>query len=154
MLVHFIDSGHRRHGPGPKALDVEKALPDAGEPGAAPADPAMVNNVVTYIYGHGNAVAVDSSNGVQLAGVHDGDLDGLVRAVADAGLEPNEIAELEDAIKGYEADRETPPGQPGSRVRQFLGKAALGSLKMVGEEAVREGGKLVGDLVRAYYGIH
>jgi AbiTii len=43
------------------ALDLEKVAPDAGEPGATPADPSTVNNIVeTYVYGHRNAVEGES----------------------------------------------------------------------------------------------
>jgi len=34
------------------ALALERVQPDAGEPGAAPADLSTVNNIVNIIYGH------------------------------------------------------------------------------------------------------
>lgn len=137
------------------ALQLEKVAPDAGELGAAPADPAIVNNIVnTYVYGHGNAVAVDSPGAVQHSGgVQPGDLGSLLGAAEDLGFAPEDIAELKDAVEGDAVDEETPAGKPGGRVKAFLGKAALGGLKLAGTDALQEGSKLAGDLVRAYYGI-
>jgi hypothetical protein len=135
------------------ALQLEKVAPDAGELGAAPADPAIVNNIVnTYVYGHGNAVAVDSPGAVQLGGVNAGDLDGLLKAVADLGLQPEGVAELEEAIRGDEADEEAPAGRPGSRVASFLGQLSLGAFKIAGKEGIHEGVNVIGDLVKAHYG--
>lgn len=135
------------------ALELEKVAPDAGEPGAAPADPATVRTIITNIYGHGNAVAVDSPGARQLTAVRAGDLDGLLKAAAALGLESEEVAELKDAVEGDAADAETPVGKPGGRVKRFLGKVALGGVTIASKDTLQEGVHMLGDLVRSYYGM-
>lgn len=133
------------------ALELEKVVPDAGELGVGPADPRTVNNIVNLVYGSGNTVAVGSS--VQVTQVQAGDLDSLLKAVAAAGLSPGDVKELKQAVEGDAADEETPDGKPGSRVATFLGKVSLGGLKAAGQAGVQEGAKILGELVRAYYGM-
>lgn len=135
------------------ALELERVAPNAGEPGSAPADLGTVNNIVNLIYGSGNAVAVGSPGAVQLVRVPTGDLDSLLKAVEAAGLESNDVAELEEAIRGDAADSAVDQGTPGSRVGRFMGKLALGGLKSAGKAGIQEGAKVIGELVRAYYGI-
>lgn len=139
------------------ALDLVKVAPDAGEPGSAPADPATastVTNIVNnHIYGHGNAVAINSPGTIQLPEVQIGDLDSLIVAMQQLGVAPTDITELKDAIQGDEADAETPKGKPGGRVKKFMGKVALGGLAAAGKDGIKEGAAMLGELVRHFYGI-
>lgn len=135
------------------ALDLEQVLPDAGEPGVVPVDPAPINNIITnYFSGPGTAVAFGGSAAVQLATVLPGDLDSLLNAVATLGLQPEDVAELQTAIRDDDADCTSPKG-PGRRVTQFLGKAALGGLKSLGQAGIQECVKIIGEWVRIYHGI-
>jgi hypothetical protein len=136
------------------ALDVEKVAPQAGEPGFANVDPAGINSlVVLNIYGHGNAVALDSPGAVQRAGVVAGDLGSLLKAVEALGLAAEDVADLEQAVRGDETDPETPEGRPGSRVRQFLGKVSLGGVKGAGQAAAGAVGNVVSALILTYYNV-
>lgn len=137
------------------ALDLERILPDAGEPGATPADSSAMTTIVTnYIFGDSNAVAVASPGSVNLvSAVSAGDLDGLLSAALALGLSPNEVAELKEAIEADERDDNEPKDQPGSRVAKFLGKLTLGAVKTAGQEGAKEAARVVGEMVLAYYGI-
>lgn len=136
------------------ALELEKAAPHAGEPGAIVADAAVVTHIVnTHIYGHGNTVAIDSPGAQLLGGVQVNDLQSLLTAVAGLGFSPQDVSELREAIEADKADENTPQGKPGSRVAQFLGKVTLGTLKTAGQTGIQELAKALGKMVMAYYGI-
>lgn len=137
------------------ALELEQIQPDAGEPGAKAVDPLAVNYVVTNnIYGHGNAVAVDSPGARQKASsVIKGDLRSLLDAVSAAGLQQDLVDELESAVLADEAVAEQASELPGSRVRDFLGKLVLITTVGVGQVATGAMGNVVAELVQAYYGI-
>jgi hypothetical protein len=135
------------------ALELEKILPQAGEPGAKNQDSAQISYVVTNeIYGDGNTVAVDSPGAVQTsaAAVTPGDLGSLLAAATNVGLSPDDVAELKAAVEADEAEK---PGAPRSRVHEFLGKFTLEGAKTVGKIGIGAAGGVVGQLVRAYYGI-
>lgn len=134
-------------------MEFEKVAPDAGEPGAKPADQTTINHITTIIYGHDNTVAVQGSAVGQHVTVQAGDLDSLTKALSQLGLRTEDVAELKHAIQDDEADEDTPKGQPGGRVKKFLGKVALGGVAAAGKDAVKEGMAMVGELVRHYYGI-
>lgn len=136
------------------ALDLEQVMPDAGEPGVVPVDPAHINNIITnYFSGPGTAVAFGGPATVQLAEVRVGDLESLLDAAATLGLQSAELAELREAIRNDEADKMTPADGPGRRVTQFLGKAALGGLKSMGQAGIQECVKILGEWIRAYHGV-
>jgi hypothetical protein len=77
----------------------------------------------------------------------------LLAAAENAGIHPTEVQDLKDAVEGDASDAKTPPGHPGSRVGKFLSKASLGGLKIIGTEGVKEVAAILGESVRAYYGI-
>lgn len=137
------------------ALDLEKVMPDAGEPGATLTDPAAVASVINVIYGHGNTLAIDSPGAVQMPAIAAGDLAGLLDALAQLGCDPEDLDELGQAIRADDAEEPEAEEQrgPGPRVKTFMGKAALGGLKTAGQAGLQEGAKLLGECVRAYYGI-
>jgi hypothetical protein len=136
------------------ALDLEKLSPEAGEPDAPPIDSAKILTVVTTnIWGDGNQVAIGSPGTLQEIKVQRGDLEGLLRAVTSAGLVSDQAAELEQAIRGDEADPEGESGKPGPGVLKFLGKLALGTTKALGNVGATAGQQLVVAFVRSYYGI-
>jgi hypothetical protein len=136
------------------ALDLERVIPSAGEPGQTGGDPLAINYIITnHIFGHGNSVAMGSPGTLQLGGIKPKDLPSLLAAVAALGFAPEDVAELGEAIRADEADENTPAGKPGSRVGRFLGKAALGTIKSAGQAGIQEGIKLLGEMVRAYYGV-
>jgi hypothetical protein len=130
------------------ALDLEKVLPEAGELGAISENPSEINYIVTnHIYGEGNAVAIGDNATVS---VPKGDLEALLRSAENAGLSQDQVAELRAAI---EADRESGDvDEPGSRVRDLLGKLTWGGAKTAGKVGIGAGGGIVTALVRAYYG--
>jgi hypothetical protein len=134
------------------ALELEKILPQAGEPGAKNQDSAQISYIVTNeIYGDGNTVAVDSPGAVQIsATVTPGDLGSLLAAATNMGLSPDDVAELKAAV---EADEAEAPGAPRSRVREFLGKFTLEGAKTVGKVGIGAAGGVLAELVRVYYGI-
>lgn len=77
----------------------------------------------------------------------------LLAAAENAGIHPTEVQDLKDAVERDASDVKTPPGHPGSRVGEFLSKASLGGLKIIGTEGVKEVAAILGESVRAYYGI-
>lgn len=99
------------------ALEFEKVAPDAGEPGAKPADQTTINHITTIIYGHDNTVAVQGSAVGQHVTVQAGDLDSLTKALSQLGLRTEDVAELKHAIQDDEADEDTPKGQQGGASR-------------------------------------
>jgi hypothetical protein len=131
------------------ALDLEKIVPSAGEPGQPPvADPQAVNMVVNnHIYGDGNAVAVGPGASQLLGTVQKGDRDSLRRALEAAGLPVDLIAELDDAI---DTDG---PEQPGSRVAAVLGRIALGVGSGANQMLTGAAGGVIAQLVNTYYGL-
>ncbi|MGJ6121148.1 hypothetical protein QN239_01005 [Mycolicibacterium sp. Y3] len=135
------------------ALEAEQFVPGAGEPGVEPADQGQINYlVVNNIYGSANAISVGPGSTQQLiASVEIGDRDSLKRAVEAAGLPADQIAELESAIDSDDAERER--HGLGTRVKEFLGKLALGTGKETGKTAISAGGAVIADLVRRYYGV-
>lgn len=134
------------------ALELEKILPQAGEPGAKSQDPTQISYIVmNEIYGDGNTVAVDSPGAVQIsAAVIPGDLGSLLAAATNVGLSPDDVAELKAAVEADEAEE---PGAPRSRVREFLGKFTLEGAKTAGKIGIGAAGGVVAQLVRDYYGI-
>lgn len=136
------------------ALELEKVLPSAGEPGQTADDPAALTLMVTnYIYGHGNNVAIASPNAIQSSGIVAGNLDSLIAAAQAIGLPTEYVDELREAIEHDDADSETEDGKPGYRVTQFLGKLTLGGLSVGSQVAIGAAGNVIGQLVNAYYGI-
>jgi len=93
------------------ALDLEKIAPDADEPDAAPVDAVKVRYVINdNIYGDGNAIAMGSAGATQHTSVvKPGNLTSLLQAVAEAGLPPDEVAALEQAMKADSAEGAGPP---------------------------------------------
>jgi hypothetical protein len=83
-----------------------------------------------------------------------GDLESLVRALAAAGISDPDLDDLKAAVTEDEADPETPAGAPGRRVREWLGRLALGA----GAFAMASGADAVGgvaaELIKNYYQIH
>lgn len=134
-------------------LDLERIAPDAGEPGVKINDPDTVTNIVNFIYGSGNTVALGSPGAVQVGNVAAGDLEGLLTAVSALGLPSDQVAELRQAIEADEADEDSPKVGVGTRVKQFMGNAAMGGLTIAGETGTQEGIKMLGKLVGNYFGI-
>lgn len=136
------------------ALELERIQPDAGELGVKAVDPVAVNFVVTNnIYGHGNAVAIDSPGSRQQGSstVIAGDLGRLLSAVKGAGLSDQQVADLEVAICADDADAEA--DKPGPRVRGFLAKLlAIGGVG-AGQVATGAVGNVVAEMVQSYYGL-
>lgn len=129
------------------ALEIEKALPNAGEPGVVPSDPVSIHYAVTnHIYGSA-AVAVGAGATQVVVQVVKGDRDSLRNAVRAAGLSDGEIAELDQAIDD-DGDR-----QPGARVQAFLGRAALKLSAGAGQVITGATGSVVAELVGRYYGL-
>lgn len=127
------------------ALEIERILPDAGEPGVLAEDPSSIQYVVTnHIYGSA-AVAIGSDANQLIATVHKGDRDSLLQAAAAAGLTDEDTSELASAI---DADGD----KPGGRVTAFLGKLAIGARKGTGQTLTGAAGSIIADLVSAYYG--
>lgn len=89
----------------------------------------------------GNQVAIGSPGAVQDITVHRGDLDGLLRAVMSAGLPSDQVAALEQAIRGDEGDPDGGSDKPGPRVLKFLGKLGLGTTKALGNRRPRQSPK-------------
>lgn len=137
------------------ALELERIEPDAGEPGIQPSDPTAVTYAITNnIYGHGNAVAIDSPGARQKASsVTKGDLKSLLQAASEAGLPAEDVAELEAAIQADTTDGDTELGQPGARTRAFLGRLLLITGVGAGQVATGATGSVVAELIRAYYGL-
>lgn len=130
------------------ALDLEKVLPLAGEPGQIAENPAAINYMVTnHIYGDAT-VAIGHNASVL---VPKGDLDALLAAVSSAGLTEEQVNELRAAIEADEAEGALE--EPTSRVRAFLGKMTWeGAAKTVGKVGIGAGGGVVAALVRSYLG--
>lgn len=136
------------------ALDLERVMPDAGEPGAQLSQPETVTNIVnTFIYGSGNTLALGSPGAVQVETVVAGDLAGLLNAVSALGLSPDRVSELRMAIEADEADAEKPKAGMGTRVAQFLAKAAIGGMTIAGKTGTEEGIKMLDKAVGNYLGI-
>ncbi|MDC8980973.1 hypothetical protein PR370_07335 [Mycobacterium marinum] len=130
------------------ALDLEKILPLAGEPGQVAENPAAVNYMVTnHIYGDGNTVAIGDNASVS---VPKGDLGALIAAVSSAGLSDGQVDELRAAIEADEAEGTL--GETTSRVRAFLGKLTWEGAKTAGKVGIGAGGGVVAALVRSYFG--
>lgn len=128
------------------ALDLERVAPHAGEPDAPPVDSATVTPmVINNIYGDGNAVTV---GGDVTVSVPTGDLDALLAAARNSGLTEEQLSELRAAV---EADQES-DGQPGPRVREWLGKFTWEGAKTAGKIGIGASGSLVAQLVRSYAG--
>lgn len=130
------------------ALELERLIPDAGEPGVTSDDPGRVNYIVTaHIYGDGNTLAIGDSASVSVA---KGDLGALLAAVSSAGLSEQQVDELRAAIEADEADGEL--GESTSRVRAFLGKLTWEGAKTASKIGIGAGGGIVAALVRSYWG--
>ena len=74
-------------------------------------------------------------------------------AVTNLGLDPNEVTELRAAIEADDQSTDAGADKPGSRVKQFLAKFSLGTVRASGHVANGALGNVVGQLVNAYYGI-
>jgi hypothetical protein len=137
------------------ALEIEQQNPAAGEvsPGTKPVAEERVAQIFnTYIMGAAQNVAVGSPGAVQHAQqIQAGDMPGLKRFLADQGVQPTDLAELEGAIAG---DPKPGAGQPlGRRVTGWMGtmfsKAASGAWK-VGTSSAAD---LLTAALKAYYGL-
>jgi hypothetical protein len=136
------------------ALDLEKLEPNAGEPDTKAPDQAAVTNVVNnIIYGSAN-LAIGSTNFDQTTSALRGNLRGLLDAVKDAGLSQGEVDELGASIRDDEAEAGAGLlGEPGPRVRDFLGRQALRAGGVAGKVGIGATGAVVAGLVKAYFGI-
>jgi hypothetical protein len=130
------------------ALDLEKILPLAGEPGQIAENPTAVNYMVTnHIYGGSNTMAIGDNASVS---VPQGDLQALLAAVSSAGLTEEQVNELRAAIEADEADGAL--DDPTSRVRAFIGKLTWEGAKTAGKVGIGAGGGIIAALVRSYFG--
>lgn len=137
------------------ALEIEQQNPEAGDvsPGTKPVPEERIAQIFhTCIMGGAQNVAVGSPGAVQHAQqLQAGDVAGLMRFLADQGIEATDLAGLEAAIA---EDPQPRAGKPlGGRVAGWMGtmvsKAASGAWK-VGTSAATE---VLTAALKAYYGL-
>jgi AbiTii len=138
------------------ALALEQIAPDVGEATAEPPPFAAVQNIVhNNIYGGATNVAIGSSQVHQLAtnAVAPGDRSALFTALREAGIPDDSLAQLDTALTQDEQDGTTVPGEPGPRVRGWLGKLMLGTGSVAGKVATGAAGGVAGALLKSYFGL-
>jgi AbiTii len=121
-------------------LSIERLAPDAGQAGATAPDGSAIDRlVIANIYG-GN-VAIGSTNVLQeIMLPQPGDKDALFQALAAAGVDQDQLDELERALTEGEVDEEVGLG---SRAMAWAGKVATGGAAAVGKSAATGAGALV-----------
>lgn len=135
------------------ALEIEKENPAAGEadPGSDPpvARDKVQQSFVTHIYGGTNIVAPGGQAVVGDVTIVQGNWDSLHDALKTAGLLPDDIAALEQAVEVDEASDEV----PGPAVKNWLGdvtaRIASGSLTLTTSAA----GSGIATMVMKYLGV-
>lgn len=131
------------------ALELEKVVPEAGEPGATQETRDRAGQVINNYTFHGNNsnIAISSSRVSQTVTLpNSGDEAGLMRYLAAVGVAPQELVQLGEALA---EDRAVAggidPPSAGARVRLWAGQAATA----IGAGA---GGDLVFEAIKAYFG--
>jgi hypothetical protein len=138
------------------ALGVEQAFPEAGQPGATPASPDQINQIITNVFGGSANIAVASTDFDQTIGLPDqGDVDGLIEYLARAGIEPADLEDLKAAVAD-DAEANQGEGKPkvGARVTSWIGHMAVRSAGAVGKGGAAAIGGVVAKAIAAHYGIH
>ncbi len=117
-------------------LELESEAPDAGEaaPGVHPVPQERVNQVFhTQIYGNVGNVAAggDRFSQSNISAVVQGDFNSLRTFLSGLGVDPADLAELENATKKDHASPQKGMGEnTGQWLGKMIGKAASGTLKV------------------------
>jgi hypothetical protein len=138
------------------ALEIEAQSPEAGDvnPGSDPAvAPERVGNIFnTYIMGGAQNVAVGSPSAVQHAQqLQVGDVAGLKRFLAEQGVQPDDVAELESAIA---TDSKPVVGEPfGARVGGWIGKMTAKAATGVWKIGTSTAAEVLTAAIKSHYGL-
>lgn len=131
------------------ALELEKVVPEAGEPGASQDTRDRAGQVInTYNFNGSNSnIAISSSQVSQTVTLpSSGDEAGLMRYLAAVGVAPQQLVQLEEALAEDRAEAGgIDPPSAGERVRLWAGRAATA----IGTGA---SGDLVFEAIKAYFG--
>lgn len=129
------------------ALELESAAPEAGSRGGPTVaeEPVAkaVSQIVVNIYGAGASVAV---GGEVHQTVNQGDLEGLLGAARNLGLDNIALGDLEEAVTSDEQERP-------SKVKAMVTKVASGGYRLAGTVAAGAAGDLLAGLVSSYLGM-
>jgi hypothetical protein len=132
-------------------LRIEGENPDAGEAAihSQPVPSEHLQNLVNNnSFGPTNfAQNSHSFSQTATAGIQPGDLTSLKSHLASAGIPSVALAELESAIAADTTSGDTKG--PGSRVREWIGKAATGSWEITKAISIQ----LIGAAIKHYYGL-
>jgi hypothetical protein len=129
------------------ALELERAAPEAGQPGADAEIAGRAERVVNnYNFYASSNVAISSSNVEQNMHVTPGDVDSLMNALRATGVTETQLAELRTAIAEDEAEvGGQRPAKPGGKVRGWLVRTSM----QVGTGAA---GSAIGDAITQFFG--
>ncbi len=135
------------------ALSLEAIEPSAGERASPPVNLARIEQLVVNVFG-GNVAFASSEVRQQAIVVPVGDRDRLLKALREAGVEDEAMAELSQAI---EEDARTGEGAPGMglgpRVKGWIADLAVQGPAAAGKGAAGAIGGLAVKAIAEYFGI-
>lgn len=135
------------------ALDLEKFVPQ-GRASLESSDRAEAAKIVhMQIFGGSHNFAIASSDFDQsVDSVVRGDKQSLFAALARLGIGEGDMADLKAALMEDESEASFERVQPGSRVQEWCGKAALGGIHLAGNAAAQVTASAVAAMVLRFFG--
>lgn len=137
------------------ALGLERLNPHTGEQGADQPSAAAIQPVINNIYGGNINLAQSSSNFTQsmTVTIPPRDEEALLGALERAGLAPEDVEDLRNALHEDRDEDGVDPEEPGPRVQGWLGRMTYKAAGVGGNVAVSATGGVVAGIVKQYFHI-
>jgi hypothetical protein len=138
------------------ALSLEDIAPTVGEEGSKAVSAEKMTNIFhTHIHGSGSNVALGSSNFQQYSSPQThGDENGLLKRLAELGLEDGDLAGLRTALQNdRDSNGGVDPNEPGAEVQTWWARWSLKTASAAGKIGVGAAGGLAAKAIAAYFGM-